>query len=369
MSDIRVGSPTEQRRKILAWTHVVGVNLGLLLAGIVVVELVFGEWFAPYHPPSGAIFGRTFKLEQHYYQPYKIITYVRDRYGLRGSSVPIPDIELVTVGGSTTDQVFITEGETWQDVIHARTGLRITNAGDQGISSTGHVVAVEDWLHLIPRLRPHFYLHYIGVNDAAFAYLTTLPGGNKFLQTQLDSQKDRRALHRFVRGRSALIQGYIRLKDWWGGPPPIFEMRDQGTNAGAKEIKAEIDRTALIDYIDRIYKPNVRRLFELHKERSEQVILVSQPARPSQFRRQGSDVYVRNPGFAGYAVALSLVNDATGALCKERPRECHFIDLASELSFEDDDFYDNVHTTPAGARRIGEFLSDRLLPILAARRK
>ncbi|HWP14109.1 MAG TPA: hypothetical protein VNM46_00630, partial [Xanthobacteraceae bacterium] len=91
MSDIRVGSPTEQRRKILAWTHVVGVNLGLLLAGIVVVELVFGEWFAPYHPPSGAIFGRTFKLEQHYYQPYKVITYVRDRYGLRGSSVPIPD--------------------------------------------------------------------------------------------------------------------------------------------------------------------------------------------------------------------------------------------------------------------------------------
>src|SRR4029078_1164724 len=99
------------------------------------------------------------------------------------------------------------------------------------------------------------------------------------------------------------------------------------------------------------------------------VILVSQPARPSQFRRQGSDVYVRNPGFAGYAVALSLVNDATGALCKERRRECHFIDLASELSFEDDDFYDNVHTTPAGARRIGEFLSDRLLPIPAGRRK
>jgi len=120
MSDIRVGSPTEQRRKILAWTHVVGVNLGLLLAGIVVVELVFGEWFAPYHPPSGAIFGRTFKLEQHYYRPYKVITYVRDRYGLRGSSGPIADIELVTVGGSTTDQVFITEGETWQDVIHAR---------------------------------------------------------------------------------------------------------------------------------------------------------------------------------------------------------------------------------------------------------
>jgi len=349
-----------------AWLHVIGVNLGLLLAGIVAVELIFGQWLAPYHPPSGAIFGRTFKLEQHYYRPHKVITYVRDRYGLRGSSAPIGDIELVTVGGSTTDQIFITEGETFQDIIHARTGLRVTNAGDEGISSTGHIVAVEDWLHRIPGLRPRFYLHYIGVNDAAFAYLTTLPGGNKVLQAQIDNQKDRRALHRIIRGRSALIQGYIRLRDWWDGPPKIFEAPDHGTDAGRNEIKAEVDGTALIDYIERIYKPNVRRLLELHQERNEKVILVSQPARPSAFRRESSDVWVRNPGFAGYAVALSLVNDATGALCQERPGECYFIDLASELAFEDDDFYDNVHTTPAGARRIGEFLSRKLLQIMPA---
>ena len=364
MSDRQPGAAPGERRKILGWLQVVGVNLGLLLAGLFAVELIFGEWFAAYHPPSGAIFGRTFKLEQRYYRPHKVITYVRDHYGLRGSSAPISDIELVTVGGSTTDQIFITEGETFQDIIHARTGLRITNAGDEGISSTGHIVAIEDWLHLIPGLRPRAYLHYIGVNDAAFAYLTTLPGGEKVLHAQLDNQKDRRALHRFVRGRSALIQGYIRLKDWWGGPPAIFETRDPATDAGAAPIRAEANRATITDYIERIYKPNVRRLFELHKERNEQVILVSQPARPSQFRREGSDVWVLNPGFAGYAVALALVNDATAALCRERPRECHFIDLASEVAFEDDEFYDNVHTTPAGARRIGEFLSRKLLPIM-----
>src|SRR3954452_6679784 len=51
MSDIGPGSADAQRRKISAWLHVIGVNLGLLLAGIVAVELIFGEWFAPYHPP------------------------------------------------------------------------------------------------------------------------------------------------------------------------------------------------------------------------------------------------------------------------------------------------------------------------------
>ena len=361
---IEPNSASGWRSKFPTWLQVVAVNLGLLLTGVAAAELIFGEWFAPYHPPSGAIFGRTFKLEQRYYQPHKVITYVRDHYGLRGSTTPVAEIELVTVGGSTTDQRFITEGETWQDIIHARTGLRITNAGDEGISSTGHVVAIEDWLHLIPGLRARFYLHYIGVNDAAFADMTTRPGGQKILQALVNDQKNRRALHRFVKGRSALIQGTIRLKDWWSGPPAIFENQGAGTGAGRELIKAEVDRTALIDYVDRIYKPNLRRLFELHKERGEQIILVSQLARPSQFKRVGSDVWVRNSAFAGYAVALSLVNDATGTLCRERPQGCFFIDLASELRFEDDEFYDQVHTTPAGARRTGEFLSRALLPIV-----
>src|SRR4051812_32965783 len=197
-----------------SWLRVLAINLLVALAGVVALELTLGRWFAPYHPPSGSIFGRTFKLEQRAYEPHGVVTYVRDGYGLRGPEKAIEKIEIATVGGSTTDQTLISEGETWQDVIFAETGIRITNAGDEGISSTGHVVAVVEWLHRVPSFRPHFYLHYIGLNDAVYAYLWSLPNSKDVVEAQIADQENRRALHRFIRGRSALVQGVIALNSW-----------------------------------------------------------------------------------------------------------------------------------------------------------
>jgi hypothetical protein len=41
------------------------------------------------------------------------------------------------------------------------------------------------------------------------------------------------------------------------------------------------------------------------------------------------------------------------------------VDLANELKFVPDDFYDLVHNTPQGARKIGLFLSAKLVGLPA----
>jgi hypothetical protein len=350
--------------RLAGWARVVGINLIIALVGVIVIELTLGRWFAPYHPPSGSIFGRTFKLEQKVYEPHGVITYVRDEYGLRGPVKAVEKIEVASVGGSTTDQTLISERETWQDVIFAQTGIRITNAGDEGISSTGHVVAVVEWLHRIPNFRPRFYLHYIGLNDAAFAQAWTRPGSRDLIEAQIADQENRRALHRFIRGRSALVQGFIALKSWIGGPPRVFSASQTQRDPAAPEVRAEVDPAPIIEYVKRIYEPNLRRLIAEHEKRDEQVIFVSQATRPSMFRMQGDTIWVRDPGLAAYAVALRLTNAATQRVCNQSAPRCRFIDLASEISFEDDEFYDNVHTTPAGSRRVGTYLAKKLLPIV-----
>jgi lysophospholipase L1-like esterase len=58
-----------------------------------------------------------------------------------------------------------------------------------------------------------------------------------------------------------------------------------------------------------------------------------------------------------------LINAATQSVC-EGSTDCSFIDLAHEIKFDDDEFYDNVHTTPKGAQRIGELLSPHLVTIV-----
>jgi hypothetical protein len=57
---------------------------------------------------------------------------------------------------------------------------------------------------------------------------------------------------------------------------------------------------------------------------------------------------------------LDEINAATRGVCSERPQQCRLIDVANDLSFEPADFYDVVHNTPAGARKLGKFLAARL---------
>ena len=53
-----------------------------------------------------------------------------------------------------------------------------------------------------------------------------------------------------------------------------------------------------------------------------------------------------------------LMNSTTMFTCKRIDGLC--IDLDSELEFDRSDFYDFVHNTPAGARKIGVYMANRL---------
>ena len=45
-------------------------------------------------------------------------------------------------------------------------------------------------------------------------------------------------------------------------------------------------------------------------------------------------------------------------VCREAGAIC--IDLASMIEFQDEDFYDRIHSTPAGTKKIGLFLFEKL---------
>lgn len=350
-----------RRSRLHSFLILSGVNLVLLALLVVAIELAFGQWFADYYPPYGAIFDRQFTYRQNLYEPHGLVTYVRDKYGLRSVHGPIGDIKLVTVGGSTTDQRFITEGKTWQDVIHELTGISIANAGVDGLSSSGHVVAVEDWLHRIPKLHPRYYLHYLAVNDALYVHEAALndPSHRATLLALLERQIEPHTLSRTLRARSIIVRDYLRLTAWLAVPASSVCPKC-APNPARREVKAEADRGVIQDFIDRIYKPNLRRLIALHQGNGEGVILVSQPAHPQMVRRAGDDVFVRIGQMDDWAIALAMLNDTTQAVCREQPDACTFIDLARRLQFEPEDFYDFVHATPAGARRIGAFLANEL---------
>ena len=116
------------------------VNMIIVGLGVVASELIFGGWLRSNNLYKlNLIQAQTIKYntENLYLSASPTISYTRDKYGLRGSFGDASEIDILTVGGSTTDQRNIMDGETWQDVIQARfkqigNEFVIANAGVDG---------------------------------------------------------------------------------------------------------------------------------------------------------------------------------------------------------------------------------------------
>jgi hypothetical protein len=92
------------------------VKLVTLATIVIGCELIIGNWFAPYVPPEAAIVDQDYTYRKNLYEPAREIRYVCDKFGLRGVCEPLNQVQVLTVGGSTTDQRSVGEGRTWQDV-------------------------------------------------------------------------------------------------------------------------------------------------------------------------------------------------------------------------------------------------------------
>jgi hypothetical protein len=131
---------------------VVVVNLVFICLGLIIVELIFGAWF-------GYAFDPRLRVRQDaelavdtnsLYPSTKQTICRRNRWGLRGA-IPSPARSaIVAIGGSTTDQLYLSEGDTWQDRFAAAADpsrhLIVANAGLDGQSTVGHIAAIEGWL-------------------------------------------------------------------------------------------------------------------------------------------------------------------------------------------------------------------------------
>jgi hypothetical protein len=351
--------PIEQWAPLYKFLIIAGVNVALLGVLLLTFELVFGTWLTTSVPPRAAIVGRSLNYRQALYDPPSEVSYVRDNYGLRGVHEPLERIELVTVGGSTTDQRYITEGKTWPDILRALTGLAVANAGIDGMSSFGHFLAVYEWLHRIANFHPKCYVHLIGVNDATIAFEPNWYGRSVNQSLLYREIGDRSAIARIVR---EFIENKVELITirHQRVPPPSFGL--------IQLVETDFDGNRVREFIETIYKPNLRALLQLHRGRREIAFLVSQIGHPGFIKFIGQQVY--GPPASSdatwprrYALSLALVNQATEAVCREESDYCRFVDLARAANFDAADFYDLVHQSPIGARKTAAFLANAVAGI------
>lgn len=327
---------------------VLALGLMLLLFAAVAVELSFGTWFddGPLdrlgipHDTATPVFAAAL------YDGGGEFVHLRDRWGFRGTGIDPSQVTVLTVGGDAVSQFNLPDDATWQAVMERELradgrAVVVANAGVDGQGSVGHLRALREWFPLIPALKPHFVLFFLGQGDADGS-ADALPRAHRI---------------KWLRQHSALWQAAARLS----GAPAEARLRQdhqridfaaaQWTDA-AGPFDASIDLDA--------YKGRLRQLAQGSHAMGAVPVFVTQTR--ADFRLADGKVLgmVEEGGVTGveHYRRLAAVNRATREVCAEEGLLC--LDLAREVTFEPGDFYDYLHNTPQGAAKIGHWLAAKL---------
>lgn len=365
--------------RLIAW------NAGLFAVIVVVLEAVFGTWISG-DPLSNLNVFRNIDWRysvDHLYDRSEQVVYRRDRWGLRGSFDEPGNINVLAIGGSTTDERFITEGETWPDVLGeclTENGkpTKVANAGITGQSSYGHALNFELWFSQIPTLKPRFVLGYVGINEIFSNSVTASIRNDVRLYNEAANPASRWSIgFQHIKMKSTFYRLYKLAAGQWtafnagvnyrvsGTDQPHLRATDKFASTFQKstirtdsEAYAELVRGVQKGYGKRLakYAENLAYLIERIEKIGATPILVTQ--RWASYREEG--MVIRGRAF-DHALQEAF-NQITRDVCQARNLPC--IDLAREMEFLPGEVYDPVHTTPAGSRKVGKYLCARMIPIM-----
>ncbi|MCP5405561.1 MAG: SGNH/GDSL hydrolase family protein [Pseudomonadaceae bacterium] len=347
---------------------VVAANVAVALVGLVLLELVFGSWL------WGASYGRL-NLPRNVERVFDVgklypadgpVVYTRDGNGLRGAYPSLEEIEVLVLGGSTTNELYVGDGHTWVDVLRhklAEAGRPavVVNAGVDGQSTLGHIYNFEVWFPNLKGLKPKVVLAYVGINDMNVA---------KGTQAKFDAmlaEGEGRRWWQYVENHSALV----RVFEIWKGMAVAREARVvHGTGdpyAGAAWARYEGGVPAEDDALRQELADYRVRLLELARRIGAwgaKAIFITQPLNGYRMKNEVLYGRVQENGAVDVAPYFRLMafNRVTMDVCGELGLTC--FDLGRELEMGEGDFYDYVHTTVQGSGKVGGYVGDALLPYL-----
>jgi len=349
------------------------VTFNLILAGVclLVLELVFGDWFHP-NMIDRLNIPRDCQIRYDATLLYKDgghIVYTRDKWGLRGQYHSLSDIDIITLGGSATDQRYVEDGYTWQDVIRKEfaaegKNVSVVNAGVDGQSTYGHIKDFDWWFPTLPHFKPHYVLFYIAGND-----IFKRDGGA--FDDLLDHSAP--AWKTYIRERSALYRVAFTLRGMYLARM-VHKISHRKEPFGSWEWTtkpAVADHHALVARRVERYRKAVDRLAEQTRAIGATPIFVTQALSVYRFRDDGQvEGRARTEPFDDVQVngldLYYIMREFWAATIEECEKENGIcLDAGNDIRWQDGDFYDAIHNTPQGAQRLGAYIHDGLknLPI------
>jgi lysophospholipase L1-like esterase len=295
-----------------------------------------------------------------------ITHHTKNSLGFRGPDPPrdlARRLTILTVGGSTTECLFLSDGKTWTDVLARALALKwpeawVNNAGLDGQSTYGHLVLLKNI-----ELRPTVAVFLVGANDvgleAANTYDTALvpnrPRWRALATFVVDHSETLSVAENLLRAERARQRGF--------GHSQIDLATARRLTLDGREMDAIVEkyRHSLDGYAARLAD-----IADFCRANGIEPVFITQPALFGDTTDLATGVDLRTVQVNGRGNGtlewrlLEMTNEVTRQVAAVR--QVLLIDLARELPKDSRLFYDFLHFTNEGAQRVGEIVAAHLLP-------
>ena len=316
-------------------------NIIIFLLLLILGEAIFGYWFTK---DNFGIYMRkernkNWKTNSSFNNIKYDFFYKRNFYGFRGDEFNPKNVEIIFEGGSTANQRYTPEeltivGQLNKKFKSDKINIKIYNAATDGKSLRGIIYDFVHWFPKINNFKPKYAIFYLGINEQVLADQTTKMFDLHIQEKKIDRIKDYIKNNSFIHGKYKTMANKYFPKDTGGyflNNEKLYNNFTYTNYKQAKNLKREI-----FDEDNKIVEQFEKRLLILED------IMKSNNLIP---------IFITQVTYDGLSnQKLFLINESLKKF--SRNKNYQLIKLDEIIEMELYDFYDNVHTTPKGSKKI-----------------
>jgi hypothetical protein len=325
-------------------------NFIFFIIFILIFEIFFGYWFTENN------FGIYMRKERRInWQTQAIFDgkeynffYKRNFWGFRGDELDPKKVKIIFEGGSTGNQRYTPQDLTIVGQLNKKFDLttqknKIYNASTNGKSVDGYVNDFLFWFPKIPSLNPEYVIFYTGINDR---HKNKKHYDHKISFKKLNQLKD------YIKNNSFVVDKYKTIKNKYFPKNTLsysfdnlnlYQDFDYYNYSKAQEFykKPSIETQIRL----KIFKSRLNKLKNIIDNNNFKPIFITQLM---YYGLKDSNMYFINEELKKFALKNNF----------------DLIPLDEILEMETHDFYDVIHTTPQGSKKIADAIYPYLLKYL-----
>jgi len=330
----------------MSFLRLIYYNFLVFIVAIVLLEIFFGYWFKD---ENFGIYMRkerkiNWQTTSNFNKKDYVFFYKRNYWGFRGEEFDPKDVKIIFEGGSTGNQRFTPEKLTIVGLINQKLkassfDINIFNASTDGKSLNGYINDFNFWFSKIPNFKPEYVIFYIGINDRDIV--------------------DPFADYKISRDKFDQIKDYVKNNSIFVDKFKFFKNRYFPRNTSAYDF----NNSTLyenFDYVDykkatSLHRNLNQKDLEFKSMFQNKLVKLKSIIETKDFK----PIFITQLKFDGLKdKKLFLVNNELKLFAEMNGY--FLIPLDEILKMQVDDFYDTVHTTPQGSKRI----ADTIYPLL-----